>query len=116
MTKATRYAGWSWGLLMGMAVLWAATPPVSAESKTGVRAVRGDVVAINVHDSPNVIVVKAMKGGKNELIVGATVGADTTIRRGKQKVGLETLKVGESVDLTYVKQDDGLVARSIHAR
>lgn len=116
MTKTTRYARWSWGMVMGLAVMCAAVQSVSAESKAAVRAVRGDVVAINVQDNPNVIVVKAMKGSKNELIVGATVGADTKIMRGKEKVGLDALKAGESVELTYVKQDDGLVARSIHAR
>lgn len=116
MTKATTYARWSWGLVMGLAVMWIAAPSVHAESKAAARAVRGEVVAVNVQDSPNVIVVKAMKGSKDELIVGATVGADTTIMRGKQKVGLDALKVGESVELTYVKRDDGLAARSIHAR
>nr|MBI3612852.1 hypothetical protein [Nitrospirota bacterium] len=115
MTKAT-YAGWSWGVAMGLAVMWAAVPSVSAESKAAARAIRGEVVAVNVQDSPNTIVVKAMKGSKDELIVGATVGSDTKITRGKQTVGLDALKVGESVELTYVKQDDGLVARSIHAR
>ncbi len=116
MTKATTYARWSWAVAIGLTVMWAAAPWAGAESKAVARAVRGEVVAVNVGDSPNVIVVTVMKGSKGESIVGATVGADTKIMRGKQKVGLDALKVGESVELTYVKQDDGLVARSIHAR
>ncbi len=116
MTHAGRHSRWSVGLVMGVAVLWAAAPSVGAESKAAARTVRGEVVAVNVQDSPHTIVVRAMKGGKDELIVGATVGADTTIMRGKQPVDLSALKAGESVNLTYVKQEDGLVARSIHAR
>lgn len=116
MTNATTYVRWSWGVVIGLAVIGGAVSSVQAESKEAARTVRGEVVAVNVQDSPNTIVVKAMKGGKDELIVGATVGADTKILRGKQKIGLDALKMGESVDLSYVKQDDGLAARSIHAR
>lgn len=116
MTHAVTHSHWSVGLVVGLAMLWAAALPVGAESKAAARTVRGEVVAVNVQDSPHTIVVKAMKGSKDELIVGATVESDTKIMRGKQPVDLSTLKVGESVDLTYVKQEDGLVARSIHAR
>lgn len=116
MTYARTSVRWSWGIVMGLAVIGAVVASAQAESKTAARTVRGEVVAINVQDSPNTIVVKAMKGSKEELIVGATVGADTKIVRGKQKIGLDALKMGESVDLSYVKQDDGLVARSIQAR
>ncbi|MFM8550725.1 MAG: hypothetical protein ACKOCD_00155 [Nitrospiraceae bacterium] len=116
MTHTRTYVRWSWGVVMGLAVLCAATPSVSAESKMAARTVRGEVIAVNIQDSPNTIVVKTMKGAKDELIVGATVGADTKVLRGKQAVGLNELKAGESVDLTYVKQGDGLVARSIHVR
>lgn len=116
MTHATASVRWGWGLVFGLAIIGAAVSSVQAESTAAARTVRGEVVAINVQDSPNTIVVKALKGGKDELIVGATVGTDTKIMRGKQKIGLDALKMGESVDLSYVKQEDGLVARSIHAR
>ncbi|MBI4400637.1 MAG: hypothetical protein HY581_03265 [Nitrospirae bacterium] len=81
-----------------------------------VRTVRGEVVAINVNDSPNVIVVKTMTAKKQELIVGATVESGAEITRGPNRVSLNDIKVGETVDLTYIKNEDGLVARSVHAR
>lgn len=101
---------------IALVVLGAVAAPVVAESMEAVRTVRGEVVAANVQDAPHTIVIKAMKGGKDELIVGATVGTDTKIFRGKQKIGLDGLKLGESVELSYAKQADGLAARSIRAR
>jgi len=116
MMKHTAHSRWGWGLAMVLALLWTTALSAQAESKASVRTVRGEVVAVNVQDSPNVIVVKAMAGKQQEFIVGATIAADTKVMRGKQSVALSQLKVGETVDLTYVKQEDGLVARSIHAR
>jgi hypothetical protein len=86
-----------------------------AASESSVRTVQGEVVAVNVTDSPHVIVVKA-EMGKKETIVGATVESGVEITRGKQRVSLDSLQVGEKVALTYVKKNDGLAARSIQAR
>ena len=100
-------------LTFGMAVV------VSAATVWGdasVRSVRGEVVAVNVTDTPNVIVVKTMTGKNQELIVGATVGSRTEILRGRQHVSLQDIKVGESVNLNYVKGPGGLEARSIRVR
>ncbi|MBI3806508.1 MAG: hypothetical protein HY281_03190 [Nitrospirae bacterium] len=80
------------------------------------RTLQGEVVAINVTDFPQVIVVKAMTVKKQELIVGAVVESGTVITRGAQRVTLDNLKVGESVAITYLKGPDGLVAHSIHAK
>ncbi|TAJ33346.1 MAG: hypothetical protein EPO64_01045 [Nitrospirae bacterium] len=91
-------------------------PVVGAATDSTVRTVRGEVVAVNVADSPQVIVVKAVAAKKQELIVGAVVEAGTVITRGKQKVALDNLQVGEQVDIAYLKNEDGLIARSIHAR
>lgn len=85
-------------------------------SKPAVRTVRGEVVAVNIKDSPQVIVVKAMTAKRQELIVGATVESGTAITRGKARVSLDSIKIGDSVALTYVKSLDGLAARSIHVR
>jgi hypothetical protein len=87
----------------------------AAASESSTRTVRGEVVAVNVSDSPPVIVVKAA-AGKKELIVGATVESGVEIMRGKQQISLDSLKAGEKVTLTYVKKSDGLAARSIQAR
>jgi hypothetical protein len=85
-----------------------------AEADQPTRTVKGEVVAVNVTDSPPVIVVKAMTAKKQELIVGAVVESGTAITRGGKKVTLDSLKVGETASVTYVKNDDGLVARAIH--
>jgi hypothetical protein len=102
--------------MMGLSVV--AVPTLGQESRENVRVrtVQGDVVAVNVKDSPNVIVVRVMMAGKKELIVGAVVDAKTAISRGAQHVRLEDLKVGESVVVTYVKRPDGLFAHSIQGR
>jgi hypothetical protein len=102
-----------------MILAWAASgavPPIAdAASDATARTVQGEVVAVNVSDSPPVIVIKAMAGNK-ETIVGATVGSGVEITKGKQRVSLDSLKVGDKVSVTYVKKQDGLAARSIHAR
>lgn len=106
-------------VILLLAVVGAVLPFSSSaaeESKQSVRMVRGEIVAVNVKDSPHVIVIKALTAKKQALLVGATVDSGATITRGAQRVGLDSLKVGESVALTYVKNTDGLVARSIHAK
>lgn len=99
-----------------LGVLWMAVPPVDVAWGQAVRTVRGEVVAVNVQASPPVIVVKARAGTKQDLIVGAAVETGATVTRGKVPIELGALKVGETVELTYVKNPEGLVARAIHAR
>ncbi len=102
-------------LLLGCAV--AIIPPDRADAtQPSHLKARGQVVAVNVQDIPNVIVVKSITAKKREMIVGATVDADVTIMRGNRHVSLENIKIGESVDLVYVKTPEGLVARSIRIR
>jgi hypothetical protein len=95
-----------------------ATVSASTATTAGstVHRVQGQVVAVNVKDKPPVIVVKTMTAKKQELIVGATVEANASITRGKKAVMLADIKEGETVDLTYVKNPDGLVAQSIRVR
>jgi hypothetical protein len=90
-------------------------PLAGAASESPARTVQGEIVAVNVTDSPPVIVVKTMSG-KKEMVVGAAVESGAEILRGKQKVSLDSLKAGDKVTLTYVKKGDGLAARSIQAR
>ena len=75
-----------------------------------------EFVAVNVKDDPHVIVVKVAMPNKEELIVGATVPPDTHVTREKRSVTLADIKTGERVVLGYLKQSDGLTARSIHVR
>lgn len=104
------------GLTLALAVSGAGIRIAHAASESHARTVQGEVVAVNVSDSSHVIVVKVGKTPKKELIVGATVESGVTITRGKQQISLDNLKVGETVSLTYVKNPDGLTARSIQAR
>ncbi|MGH7207316.1 MAG: hypothetical protein ACREI2_14035 [Nitrospiraceae bacterium] len=101
-------------MLVAMAVML--VPFANAASEGKVLTVKGEVVAINLKVDPQIIVVKAMTQNKQELIVGATLEKGATITRGKKPVALADIKVGEAVDLTYLKNADGLVARSIHVR
>jgi hypothetical protein len=101
-----------WMSMVILGLSGAAVPDAGAE----VRSVRGQVVAVNVTDSPQVIVVKAMTPDKKELIVGATVDSGAEITRGNQRITLKDVKVGESAQLTYTKSPDGLAARSIRIR
>lgn len=89
-------------------------PGQAAENR--VLRVQGTVVAVNVADQPNVIVVKRPLGRDDELVVGAVLDAHTVVKRGHKRVGLDDLKAGEAVTMTYVKGRDGLLARTIQAR
>jgi len=73
-------------------------------------------MAVTVNESPQVIVIKTMTAAKKEMIVGATVESGAEVTRGKDPIALADIKVGETVELKYVKNADGLVAKSVHAR
>lgn len=103
-------------LVVFLGFAWAVLLSSHVASGQTVRTVRGEVVAINVNDSPNVIVVKTMTVTNKELIVGATVESGAEITRGSKPVSLSAIKVGESVVLTYIKNENGLIARSVHVR
>lgn len=91
--------------------------PAQALSSMGSHSkVRGQVVVINVTDTPNVIVIRTTTANNQELIVGAIVDPEVDISQGKRRVSLRSLKGGEFVDLVYVKTLEGLVAQSIHVR
>ena len=74
------------------------------------------MVAVNLQSTPNIIVVKVILPSKQEMIVGATVGPDVAITVEKQAIGLSGIKTGQTVSLTYVKDQDGLTAKSIQVR
>ncbi len=104
------------GTILVVAMTVAVVPFATAASEGKVLTVKGEVVAVNLKVDPQIIVVKAMTQSKQELIVGATIEKGATITRGKKAAKLADIKVGEAVDLTYLKNADGLVARSIHVR
>lgn len=101
---------------MALVLCEALAPWPAAQAESTARTVQGEVVAVNLQSTPNVIVVKVHLPSKEEMLVGATVGANTTIAHGKQTIGLDAIKPGQIVSLTYVKSESGLDARSIQVR
>ena len=78
--------------------------------------VHGQVIAVNVAQTPHMIVVKTPLTKHNDMTVGAKVTAQTRITRKGKRIALQTIRVGEMVWLTYVKQGDGVFARLIQAQ
>ena len=78
--------------------------------------VQGKVVAISLQETSNVIVVKTPVTPKEEMTVGAVINQHTKIVRGRKRVTLQNIKIGEVVLLTYIKSRDGLFARTVQAR
>jgi hypothetical protein len=70
-------------------------------------------VAVNVAQTPYMIVVKTPLTKQNDMTVGAKVTGQTRIVRKGKRIALQTIRVGEVVWLTYVKQRDGVFARII---
>lgn len=102
--------------ILTCATVMAAIPITGHAEETIQRTVRGTVVATNVGVDPSTIVVKVLLPNKEVLIVGARVPGDTRIARGKRAVRFEDVKDGETVTITYLRVNDGLIARSIHLR
>ena len=88
-------------------------PPDSRAGDGRTYRVHGQVVAVNVAQTPHMIVVKTPLTKQNDMTVGAKVTAQTRIVRKGKRIALQTIKVGEAVWLTYVKQRDGVFARII---
>lgn len=103
-------------VLMALVLCGGLAPWAAGQPDAGVRTVQGKVVAVNVHSTPNVIVVKVVLPTKQDMIVGATVGAGIAITRGREAIGLHEITPGQTVSLTYDKHDNGLDARSIQVR
>ena len=104
-------------MIVGGLLLYGGLAPWSAaQADTGERTVQGKVVAVNLQSTPNIIVVTVILPSKQEMIVGATVGPDVAITKEKQAIGLSGIKTGQTVSLTYVKNEDGLTAKSITVR
>ncbi len=101
-------------LLVGaMPVAGVSTPTAWAAVST--HHVIGKVMAVNVEERPQTIVLTT-SGNTGEMVVGATLGQRTTIRRGKKMTSLDRIRVGEMVQMIYQKTSTGLVAVSITAK
>ena len=78
--------------------------------------VHGQVTAVNIAQPPHTIVVKTPLSKHNDMTVGARVTGQTKVTRKGKRVGLQTIRVGEAVWLTYVKQRDGVFAQAIQVQ
>ena len=91
-------------------------PPDSEATDGRTYRAHGQVMAVNVAQAPHMIVVKTPLTKHNDMTVGAKVTAQTRIVRKGKRIALQTIRVGEVVWLTYVKQRDGVVARIIQVQ
>jgi hypothetical protein len=101
-------------LVVALVLTFSFLSPLSSEAKQGrTYKVRGTVIAITLSQTPPLIVVKTPLGPRNHMTVGAIVTTRTKIYRGKKRVGLNAVKEGETVWLTYTKSARGLLAEVI---
>jgi hypothetical protein len=92
------------------------TSPDSEAASGRTYRVQGQVMAVNLSPSPQMIVVKTSLTKHNDMTVGAKVTSQTKIMRKGKRIALQSISVGEVVWLTYVKQRDGVFARVIQAQ
>ena len=106
------------GALLAIAALMMllCIPPASDAASGRTYRVHGQVTAVNVSQSPHMIVVKTPLSKHNDMTVGAKVSAQTKIMRKGKRISLQHVSVGEAVWLTYVKQRDGVFARVIQVQ
>ena len=104
-----------WQVLCAVAALLGLFSIGSDPAAAGERTyrVQGQVMAVNLTQIPHMIVVKTPLSKHNDMTVGAKVTAQTRITRKGKRIALQTIRVGEMVRLTYVKQRDGVFARLI---
>lgn len=91
-------------------------PPDSEAASGRTYRVHGQVVAVNVGQSPHMIVVKTALSKQDDMTVGARVTSQTKIVRKGKRIALQTIRVDETVWLTYIKQRDGVFAQTIQVQ
>lgn len=91
-------------------------PPDSWGASGRTYRVHGQVVAVNMVQSPHMIVVKTPLSKHDDMTVGARVTSQTKIVRKGKRISLQTIRVDEAVWLTYVKQRDGVFAQTIQVQ
>ena len=114
MTSVRHTRGAAFAIAALMMLLCILTDSEAASGRT--YRVHGLVMAVNVTQSPHTIVVKTPLTKHDDMTVGAKVTAQTRIVRKGKQIALQTLRVGEGIWLTYVKQRDGVFARIIQVQ
>ena len=91
--------------------------PTNSEAADGrTYRVHGQVVGVNLVQTPHMIVIKTPLSKHDDMTVGAKVTAQTKIVRKGKRITLQTISVGAAVWLTYIKKKDGLFARVIQVQ
>jgi hypothetical protein len=114
MTRVRQANGALLAILAWMTLLCIPLDSDAADGRT--YRVRGQVMTVNVSQSPHTIVVKTPLSKHDDMTVGAKVTAQTKIMRKGKRISLQQVSVGAVVWLTYVKQRDGLFARVIQVQ
>ena len=83
------------------------------EASDNMGTLRGEVLAVNVKDSPQIVMMKVLVRGGKEMIVGALVEDETRISRKGQVVTLDQVSEGDTIVLKYEKTKEGVLARTI---
>ncbi len=94
-------------------------PCVQADSEAAdgrTYRVHGQVVAVNLVQTPYMIVIKTPLSKRDDMTVGAQVTPQTKIVRKGKRIMLQSISVGAAVWLTYIKKKDGLFARVIQVQ
>ena len=94
-------------------------PCIPTDSKAGegrTYRVQGQVVAVNLVQTPHMIVIKTPLSKHDDMTVGAKVTAQTKIVQKGRRISLQTINVGAAVWLTYIKKKDGVFARVIQVQ
>jgi len=108
----------AWKAAFAVAVLML-LPFLSAESEAAdgrTYRVHGQITAVNLVQTPHMIVIKTPLSKHDDMTVGAKVTAQTKIVRKGKRITLQTISVGTAVWLTYVKRKDGVFARVIQVQ
>jgi len=103
-------------LIIAVLMMLLCIPLISEAAGGRSYRVHGQVTAVNVSQSPYMIVVKTPLSKQNDMTVGARISAQTKIMRKGKRISLQQINVGEAVWLTYVKQRDGVFARLVQAQ
>lgn len=112
MTTVRRERGILFAIVVSIVLIF--IPPDSWAASARTYRVQGQVVAVNVIQAPHMIVVKTPLSKHDDMTVAAKVTAQTRIERKGKRIALQTIREGEPVRLTYVKQRDGVFAQIIH--
>jgi hypothetical protein len=107
---------WRAAFAIAALMLLPSIPVDSAAADGRTYRVHGQVVAVNLVQTPHMIVIKTPLSTHDDMTVGAKVTTQTKIVRKGKRVAIQTIGVGADVWLTYIKKKDGVFARVIQVQ